>query len=204
MPNNCNWHITMSKLSKKDYDYILSEFRNNDKNLAEIAIPMPDNIYRGSLWPEERERYWKNNWYDWCCENWGTKWWDCDTFLDRSVEYEDNTCELEFTFWTARTPMAPVVQKLSEKFKCNISYCFDEPWMGFSWEREYEQGEETYCADYDDAYFWETDTCDICKWKFHFESEEWYINTEKEHICEYCREKYQISKIKEWTYVFIK
>lgn len=40
----------------------------------EKIIPMPENIFRGNLGQKEREMYGKNNWYDWSCENWGTKW----------------------------------------------------------------------------------------------------------------------------------
>ena len=40
----------------------------------EKIIPMPKNIYRGSLGPDERQKYGNNNWYDWSVAHWGTKW----------------------------------------------------------------------------------------------------------------------------------
>lgn len=72
----------------------------------EKIIPMPDDIFRGNLGPEERKLYGSNNWYDWCSFNWGTKWnayYDC---LDK----ENNA----ITFDTAWSCPLPVLDKLAE------------------------------------------------------------------------------------------
>lgn len=38
------------------------------------AVPMPDDIFRGNLGQDEREKYGDKNWYDWGVAHWGTKW----------------------------------------------------------------------------------------------------------------------------------
>lgn len=38
------------------------------------VIPMPEHIFRGNLGMAEREKYGKDNWYDWSIAHWGTKW----------------------------------------------------------------------------------------------------------------------------------
>lgn len=67
----------------------------------ETIIPMPENIYRGSLGAEEYKKYGQDNWYDWSIKNWGTKWGSKDTYVDGITEYSDNTAELRFSFDTA-------------------------------------------------------------------------------------------------------
>ena len=53
----------------------------------EKIIPMPDNIYRGDLGKEEKEKYGKNNWYDWSIDHWGTKWNAYDQCRDGNIIY---------------------------------------------------------------------------------------------------------------------
>ena len=67
-------------------------------------VPMPDNIFRGNLGQQERELYGTNNWYDWSCANWGTKWNAYDIYCDANV--------IEFN--TAWSCPLPVLDKLAE------------------------------------------------------------------------------------------
>lgn len=70
-------------------------------------IPTPDYIYQGNLRLEEMKKYGKNNWYDWRCENWGTKW----------NAYETQISEDYIQFRTAWNMPTPVLKKLSEIFQ---------------------------------------------------------------------------------------
>lgn len=71
-------------------------------------IPMPEYIFRGNLGQEEREKYGKNNWYDWSCDNWGTKWnsYDCCISEDGST----------YEFSTAWDIPKPIYLELGVKF----------------------------------------------------------------------------------------
>lgn len=69
-------------------------------------IPMPDNIFRGNLGIEERKLYGSNNWYDWSCSHWGTKWNAYSTHLDK----EQNLMEFD-TAWSCPVP---ILEELAE------------------------------------------------------------------------------------------
>lgn len=74
-------------------------------------IPMPGNLYMGSIGPTERQLYGKNNWYDWSRANWGTKW-NAFRFEDESDSYSPS----QIRFITANGAPHPVLQKLSEMY----------------------------------------------------------------------------------------
>ena len=77
----------------------------------EKIIPIPENIYRGGLSREEFKLYGKNNWYDWCIANWGTKW-NAYGFDNNARQRADN----EIIFLTAWSAPHPVIQRLAEMF----------------------------------------------------------------------------------------
>ena len=63
--------------------------------------------------------------YNWCCNNWGTKW-DCysTSYSDESV-FMDNEDDkyVRFEFYTAWSPPQPILEKINEKFGDKIEYC---------------------------------------------------------------------------------
>ena len=95
-------------------EYLTKQFDFNK------IIPMPEslNITSPAQNEEEKSAYKKNvkmyghgNWYDWSCDEWGTKWNACDTYInDTQDDYFD------FSFSTAWSPPIPILYALSEKY----------------------------------------------------------------------------------------
>ena len=70
-------------------------------------LPIPEYVYKGPLGAEERSLYGEHNWYDWCIENWGTKWDAYNSFIDD---------EERITFDTAWEGVPKIIGMLSQKF----------------------------------------------------------------------------------------
>lgn len=94
---------------------LIARVKNDKYGLGSIdfnkVIPIPDNIYRGNLGPEEREKYGDANWYDWCNKNWGTKW--------NALGYIENPNSLKpDRLWcqTAWSPSIPITAELAKCF----------------------------------------------------------------------------------------
>jgi len=77
---------------------------------------------------ENVKAYGAGTWYDWCCNNWGTKWNACSVYVHHAVE--DEVC---LTFETAWSPPIPVIEALIEQ---NPDLCvemeYSEEGMGFA------------------------------------------------------------------------
>lgn len=115
MPNHITNRIKLIG-EPQEVSRVLELVKNDKYGIGTIdfekIIPMPDNIFRGSLGKAEMEKYGNNNWYDWSVANWGTKWNSYG--YDESVDYSKNKDSLFFlTAWAAPHP---VVAKLAEMF----------------------------------------------------------------------------------------
>ena len=148
MPNYCDKYLTIEG-NEKTLKTIM-ELVRSDKTVFDFnkIVPMPDYIYQGNLGAKEREIYGKNNWYDWSCANWGTKWNSVNAKLN------DN----EFCFLTAWSPAAPVIAALAEMFPTmRFTYTFYETGMCFCGKYVFECGEVMfgYEGDYAENYDWE-------------------------------------------------
>ena len=85
----------------------------------------------GKQYIENIKKYGYPQWYDWCVENWGTKW---NVEDDVDVSYNKNTDEYDITFDTAWSVPSGIVEKYSE-------FCNDEE---FYWEYEDEDYDGTH------------------------------------------------------------
>ena len=104
MPNWCDNFLTINA-DEKTVNEIL-EFVKSEEYAFDFnnIVPMPDYIYTGMLGDEERKLYGENNWYDWCCENWGTKWNAEDVNIDGE----------SISMLTAWAPCIPVLAELAK------------------------------------------------------------------------------------------
>ena len=149
MPNYCYNILTIEgphDTLRKIHDLVRGEETPFD---FEKIIPMPDYIYRGVIGAEEITIYGKNNWYDWRCENWGTKWNSCHASCSWSCD-----C-IDYCFDTAWSPCEPVIKALSTMFPdTKIFYNYFECGMCFCGKQEFENGRMTYSAEGDYVEYW--------------------------------------------------
>jgi|TARA_R110002020_G_scaffold3731_1_gene16504 hypothetical protein len=112
MPNHVSNKLTVDGATK-DVDRFLKHM--GDGFDFEKVIPMPDNIYRDNVSSEDKERLAKEgipNWYDWCVENWDTKWNAYDVKRDVGTYGEVRGKYVTYDFLTAWSPPIPVIEKL--------------------------------------------------------------------------------------------
>lgn len=135
MPNWTTNHVTI-KADDENKLKEIKEFVKSETSYFDFdkIVPMPqhsEKFFRdGNLGEEEKNKYGKNNWYDWSVENWGTKWNSCDaTFVD-IIEINDNF-ELNFYFQTAWNPPIPVIKALAEKFNVKVTCVYNDENIGY-------------------------------------------------------------------------
>lgn len=75
-----------------------------DRIEKDITISSQEMLETGKQLYENKEKYGATTWYDWCCNNWGTKW------NAHHVEIYDNTMR----FATAWSFAEPIMRRLSE------------------------------------------------------------------------------------------
>lgn len=69
----------------------------------------------------------EKNWYDWNCENWGTKWDASDASI-----VKETSRSIQYYFDTAWAPPIPIIEKMSKQFpKLKFTLKFYEGGMGF-------------------------------------------------------------------------
>jgi hypothetical protein len=94
-------------------------------------VPMPAELH-GTRSPVEKRdpfliaKYGSDNWYDWACQNWGTKW---NASGSQDVKLNEKGNRLTIVFDTAWATPAPVIEALSEKFpdvKINVWYADED------------------------------------------------------------------------------
>ena len=93
--------------------------RNKYLNKSEDA---PEALELGKKYYDNLKKYGAPTWYEWCCDNWGTKWnaYDCS-------HAENNTLYFE----TAWSGVPAIVKRLSEKYpEVKIDYSWADEDIG--------------------------------------------------------------------------
>lgn len=148
------------------YNIISAEYKYADKlkEIAEVGLcryyfPMPeelDDSVSGSEsakpeWQKKRskelkEKYGYDNWYGWCCHNWGTKWGCYDNVIDDAV----------YTFTSAWCPPSNRMLEALAKDIPNFVFTFEEE-TGWGGEHQYQDGKLMEKTEYDSPDFYEVD-----------------------------------------------
>lgn len=159
MPNYCDSELLI-KGNTVDIKHFEAFAKENDKLLsANKFVPYPEKfrkidvfhqeeqIRQGVNFPVDKEGKWikdgfNSGGYEWCCENWGTKWGMFDTVILNVTD-----TEILYKFSTAWSPPDPVIISMSKKYP-NLTF-YMKSWgeTGFKCELECKAGkiiEEKY------------------------------------------------------------
>jgi hypothetical protein len=159
--------------------------RDLDVFMARVRATKEDETFRKGLFnafvPIDQNLYMSEAWYDWCCENWGTKW---------EVSYNNITfvSDTHITFETAWAPPTKWLLTASKEFpRLIFELAYSEQGMAFAGVQTIQDGEilsedevnvgwqfdeEEWCEenpDKDYDYFYENVQQPLPEWKAHME-----------------------------------
>lgn len=118
---------TLEELEKvaKEFEEKLNsgkQDRFNEVDYKELGVNNLEDL--GNVYINNILQYGADSWYDWCCENWGTKWNASDTYI-----IDDN--EIEFS--TAWSCPVNILKELSKQFSgVEIAVDFADEDIGYN------------------------------------------------------------------------
>lgn len=148
MPNWCTNNATFENDNPEMIRRLVEGF--NKGELFSTFLPCPKELSEGVAPADESatktniEKHGFADWYQWCLNNWGTKW-DVGN-EDVEVEPSDDGRSVRLFFDSAWSPPLAFYQAMEERFGFKIAASYFEPGMAFV--GEYVDGdEETYEID---------------------------------------------------------
>lgn len=89
--------------------------------------------------------------YEWCCENWGTKWGTYSGRAITEIVHDNDMLEVQLSFESAWSPPTPVFDKLAEMYP-SISFRAESFEQGAAYQmlQEWEEGHKV--TDREDRY----------------------------------------------------
>jgi len=113
--------LASGKKTKEWNDFDFNKIHKMPKALEDTVSPTRDE---DKVKAKRRlKKYGAENWYDWKCKNWGTKWNSVDTEI-----IEDEKDGLTYTFNTAWDCPREVVDKLQEILDEELPFISIESW----------------------------------------------------------------------------
>ena len=122
MPNWCANHISVRGRRQENVQRLADAFDRGE--FCQTVIPIPDDQ--------------KDNWYDFCVNNWGTKW---DVNGADVCDRDENGLGFSASFDSAWAPPMGVVQRLTEQ-GYDVTLYYYEP--GMCYVGKYEDGVDDY------------------------------------------------------------
>ena len=146
MPNWVATKVQFNNITDEQFNRIVETYCTDGCLDFDKIIPMPDNIFRGPLGMEDREKYPGDlNWYDWSVDHWGTKWNASEGLIDRTTH--------TLRFQTAWSYAAPALWELADQL------CADGTLSGEAMIEAYALNEDIACGAeahyYDPESFWD-------------------------------------------------
>jgi hypothetical protein len=93
-------------------------YGNDTEKQAELEVKQATNL----------AKYGARDWYDWCNNNWGTKWGDSDTYLNGA----EGDKQIEFGFESAWSPPIQGISHIATMFPTlKFALSYEELGMGF-------------------------------------------------------------------------
>ena len=138
-----NWVTNEVKIQASDEDlkaFYERHFVNGKFDFSTIIpVDISDDEYHGTevrKFANGEEYLTGGQWYDWNCDNWGTKWNACETICD------DFTSHGYFSFltaWSEPEPIMDALPKMYPHFTIEWNFLEEQGWGG---ARLYEDGVE--------------------------------------------------------------
>lgn len=181
MPNWCQNTATFRHEDPTQIDRIVDglanerlfgEFLPCPKELLDMGSPLSDAEQAEA----NVEKYGAADWYQWCINNWGTKW-DIGEEVDTTTRIDENTVKLSFD--TAWNPPVNFYEHLAAELDFEIDAFYLEEGTGFVGKYTSTDGDESFnfdgAEDLEDIpddirEFWDLDT--ICEWREEEDSDE--------------------------------
>ena len=99
-------------------------YSNPRGEVGELPVYKDKGFGKGLYFPSTDEN--DDRWYNWRCQNWGTKW-DC---YDLTIEDDEMPNGFQAQFNTAWSPPEDICHAIKEQFDdLSVSWFYDEPGM---------------------------------------------------------------------------